>query len=158
MTEIPTEPLKLQQLIESGTAGYAIHKSRRENPYPNLRTSDGKRREVTVTKTGEKRAAIKTGRRDVRPAWVYMIHCKTNTEKRNSKRIADSSLDLVVMMPRQGKRLLYPGLIFVGFDHRMKDTEYHALVNLHAGVVDQESLPREAAERIRVLASGKEAV
>lgn len=157
MREIPTEPFKLQQLIESGTAGYAVHKSRRENPYPNLRTSDGKRREVTVTKTGEKHSAPKTGRRDIRPQWIYMIHCKTNTEKRNARRINGSSLDLAVMMPRLGKRLLYPGLIFIGLDHRMKDTEYHALVNLHAGIVDQEALPREAAEKIRMLAYSQEA-
>ena len=153
MQEIPVEPLKLQQLIESETAGYTVHKSRRENPYPNLRTSSGERSKVTVTKQAEKKANARKGHRNVRPQWLYMIHCKTNTEKRNAKRIDDSEIDLVLFMPRMGKKLVYPGIIFIGLDHHMTGDDYHHLTNLHAGIVDQEPLPREAADKIRNLAT-----
>lgn len=159
MREMLYAPEKLQELIDSDTLGYVSHKSRRENPFPDLRTTDGQRHKVAVTHAAGKAAARQKGNRNVHPDWMYLIHCKTNTEKRNSQRIDESNLDLVLFMPRDKKnKLLYPGNIFIGFDHPMTGDEFHKLMMLHAGIIEQMPMPRSAGRHIRSLCEpGKEA-
>lgn len=157
MREVLWDPEKLQSYIDGENAGYAGRRRRKENPFPELRTSDGERRKAVVTRQASRTAEHPRGRRDVRAAWIYTIRCKTNTEKRNARRIDESDLDLALLMPRRGKKLLYPGVILVGLDHKMTGDEFHRLTALHAGVIDQEPLPREAADEIRALCPRKEA-
>lgn len=157
MREVLTDPQKLRDHIDKDTMDYARRANKKQNPFPELRLSDGERHKVIHTQHGTARVPEAKGQRDVSIGWMYMIRCVTGHERRNARRIDSSRLDLVTLLPivrRTGKKdeLVYPGHIFVAFDHPMTAEEFQRLSAMHVGVIYREAMPRKVKVLIQTQA------